>query len=145
MDNNVYEDIAARCGGDICIGVVEVGTETSLAERFTAVFAEDNSKVRFTDSAPKASFGVVVTCDDNRDARAEENAVNGFKNAKKPCVVVLNSSARDSASFKAELEQKYSVPVVAVNSGHVSGDAVLQIMRAALFEFPVTSFDINIP
>ncbi|MDE7439729.1 MAG: stage IV sporulation protein A [Clostridia bacterium] len=145
MDNNVYEDIAARCGGDICICVTEVGTTTSLAERFTAVFAEDNSKVRFTDSAPKASFGVIVISDDNRDVPTEENAVHGFKSAKKPFVLVLNTSARDSSALKTELEGKYSVPVVMINAGHVSGDAVMQIMRAALFEFPVTSFDINIP
>ncbi len=145
MDNNVYEDIAVRCGGDICIGVTEVGTATALADKFTAVFAEDNSKVRFADVADKASFGVVVTCDDSRDVQAEEKAVNSFKNANKPCVLVLNSSVRDSADFKGELEGKYGVPVVVINAGHISGDAVMQIMRSALFEFPVTSFDINIP
>lgn len=145
LDNNVYGDITARCGGDVCIGVTEVGTETSLADRFAAVFAEDNSRVRFTDSAAKASFGVVVTCDDNRDAVTEESAVNGYKSEKKPCIVVLNATQRDSADLKGELERKYSVPVVVINAGNVAGDAVMQIMRAALFEFPVTSFDINIP
>ena len=145
LDNNVYEDITARCGGEVCIGVTEVGTTTSLAERVAAVFAEDNSRVRFCDSAPQASFGVVVTCDDNRNVQDEENAVNSFKSAKKPCIVVLNAAQRDSVELKGELEQRYSVPVVVINAGHVAGDAVLQIMRAALFEFPVTSFDINIP
>lgn len=145
LDNNVYEDIEARCGGDICIGIAEVGTATPLADKITAVFAEDNSKVRFTDSAPKASFGILVTCDENRDAAAEESAANGFKNANKPYIIVINSSASDSADLKAELEKKYSVAVVVIKAGNVTGDAVSQIMRAALFEFPVTSFDINIP
>ena len=143
VDNNVYEDIAARCGREVSIGVTEVGTATGLAERFAAVFAEDNLTVELCDSAEKASFGVVVTHDAGRDAAAEEAAVNSFKGANKPCVVVLLTS-KQSDALKTELEQKYSVTVVVV-SGEVSGEAVSAILRAALFEFPVTSFDINIP
>ena len=143
VDNNVYEDIAARCGREVSIGVTEVGTATGLAERFAAVFAEDNLTVELCDSAEKASFGVVVTHDAGRDAAAEEAAVNSFKGANKPCVVVLLTS-KQSDVLKTELEQKYSVTVVVV-SGEVSGEAVSAILRAALFEFPVTSFDINIP
>ncbi len=141
LDNNVYEDIAARCGGDICIGVTEVGT-ASLTDKLTAAFAEGNLKVRFTDGAGNASFGMVVTCDDGRDAAAEESAVNSFKNAHKPYIIVLSGK---SAALKAELEQKYAVAVIAVNAGSVPSDSVSEILRAALFEFPVTSFDIRIP
>lgn len=134
LDNNVYEDVATRCGGDICIGLAE---NSPLAEKFTAVFAEDNRTVRFTDSASKASFGVVVA-----DGEVDESVLNGYKNAKKPCVIALNN-ARDEV--KAETEKKYSVPVVTVNIEKASADAVASILRAALFEFPVTSFDVNIP
>ena len=143
VDNNVYEDIAARCGGTVSIGVTEVGTATGLAERFAYVFAEDNLTVELCDSAEKASFGVVVTRDEGRDAAAEEAAVNSFKGANKPCVVVLLAGKQNDA-LKTELEQKYSVTVVVV-SGEVSGEAVSATLRAALFEFPVTSFDIIIP
>ena len=144
LENNVYEDLAARCQGDIAIGLTEVGTNSELADKFTSVFAEDNLNVTVTDSAQKASFGVVVTTDENRDAAAEEGAVNSYKSANKPCVVVLNCANKENNALKAELEQKYSVTVISV-TGTVSGEAVTGILRAALFEFPVTSFDINIP
>ena len=144
VDNNVYGDIATRCGGAVTVGVTEVGTTTGLADRFVAVFAEDNLKVEVTDSAKKASFGVVVTRDDNRDAEAEERAVNSYKEANKPCVVVLNSSNKKNDALKSELEHKYSSAVIVV-TGEISGEAVSAIARAVLFEFPVTSFDINIP
>ena len=143
VDNNVYEDIAARCHGSVAIGVTEVGTTVGLADKFTAVFAEDNLSVTVADSAEKASFGVVVTRDESRDAAAEEAAVKGYKSANKPCVVVLNTS-NNADALKAEMEQKYSVTVIVVK-GEISGEAVSAVLRAALFEFPVTSFDINIP
>ena len=143
LDNNVYEDIAARCG-TVAIGVTEVGTNTSLADKFTAVFAEDNLSVTVADNAGAASFGVVVTTDENRDAAAEEAAVKSYKNANKPCVVVLNCAHNENTALKAELESKYSCAVISA-TGEISGEAVTNILRAALFEFPVTSFDINIP
>lgn len=144
LDNNVYGDIEARCGGEIFIGVTEVGGATGLADKFAAVFSEDNSRIKFTDGAAKASFGVVITSDAKRDGAAEENAVNGYKNAGKPCVLVI-SATRDASGLRAELEKKYSVAVVTIDSGNVSGDAVAKIVQAALFEFPVTSFSLRIP
>ena len=143
LDNNVYEDLAARCG-EVAIGVTEVGTNSELADKFTAVFAEDNLKISIAESAQKASFGVVVTTDEGRDATAEEGAVQSYKSANKPCVVVLNCANKENEALKAQLELKYSVTVISV-TGTVSGEAVTSILRAALFEFPLTSFDINIP
>ena len=144
VDNSIYEDIAARCQGNVTIGVTEIGEGTGLAERFAAVFAEDNLNVALCDSADKASFGVVVTREDGRDIAAEERAVNSYKSAHKPCVLVLNSSNKKNDELKSELEAKYSATVIVVTK-EISGEAVSAILRAALFEFPVTSFDINIP
>ena len=144
VDNNVYEDIAARCNGAVTIGVSEVGTETGLADRLAAVFAEDNLNVDVCDSSEKASFGVVVTREEGRDIAAEERAVNSYKTAHKPCVLVLNSANKKNDGLKSELEDKYSATVIVV-SKDISGESVSAILRAALFEFPVTCFDINIP
>ena len=143
LENNVYEDIAARCG-EVAIGVTEIGTNTSLADKFTAVFAEDNLTVTVADSAKAASFGVVVISDENRNEAAEEEAVQSYKNANKPCVVVLNCANKENGALKAELEVKFSVTVISV-TGEIAGEAVTNILRAALFEFPLTSFDITIP
>ena len=144
VDNNVYKDLAARCGGNVTFGVTEVGAPTGLAERFAAVFAEDNIEVELTSSPKKATFGVVVISDSARDTAAEERAVRGYKDENKPCAVVLNTSNKKSDALKAELEQKYSVTVIVVN-GEVSGENISAVLRAVLFEFPITAFDINIP
>ena len=142
VDNSVYEDIASRCNGAVTVGVTEIGTESGLAERFSAVFGEDNLKVKVTNSAEKASFGVVV-CADNGDSAQIEKAVNSYKTAHKPCVVVLSADKKGGA-LKAEKEGKYPSEAIVV-SGEISGEDISKILRAVLFEFPVTSIDINIP
>ena len=142
VDNSVYEDIAARCNGAVTVGVTEVGTSTGLAERIAAVFGEDNVKVKVTNSAEKADFGIVVYA--GGGGAPLEKAISGYKTAHKPCVVALNATDKDGAALKVELENKYSVAVVVI-SAEASGEDISKILNAVLFEFPVTSLDINIP
>ena len=130
VDTNVYEDIAARCGGEI-----KINLQGEAGEKVADAFV--NEKVLFINKADEASIGVVIT-------RGEDlsGAVNLFKNANKPCVVVLDKSAEEK---KAECEQKYAVPVIVADCERVTADKADDILRSALFEFPVNSFDIDVP
>lgn len=129
VDTSVYEDITARCGGEAKINLQGEASE-KLADAF-------NEKVLFINSANEADFGVVVTHGEDVGG-----AVNALKSVNKPCVVVLDKSAEDK---KAECEQKYSVPVIVADCEHITPEKAGDILRSALFEFPVNSFDIDVP
>lgn len=102
-----------------------------------------------------STIGVCVTCDGSvagipREGyvSAEERTVNELKRIGKPFVIVLNCADPAGASakqLKEELELKYSAPVVAVNCQTASVDELSALLRAVLFEFPVTSVDVKIP
>ncbi len=100
-----------------------------------------------------ATIGVLVTTDGSitelaRGAylAAEERAVNELKVLQKPFVIALNcKEPQTQTALRDTLKEKYGVPVVAINAETMSEEDVLEILRAALFEFPVTCIDVKIP
>ncbi len=102
-----------------------------------------------------STIGLCVTCDGSvagipREGyvSAEERTVDELKRIGKPFVIVLNCADPAGVSakqLKEELELKYSAPVVAVNCQTASVDELSALLRAVLFEFPVTSVDVKIP
>lgn len=130
VDNKIYEDLAARCGGDVCIAVK--GAD-ALAEKIEGVFG-GNKKVRFTDKPQEASFGIVVA-----SSEADCGAVNEFKTQNKPCIIVLTGGE----ARKEDIGQKFGVAVV--EAKEINAKLASDALRTALFEFPVTSFDVIIP
>ena len=100
-----------------------------------------------------STIGVLVTTDGsitdiprNAYLTAEERAVNELKALQKPFVVVLNCKEPSmQVGLKNELSAKYGVPVLAVNVEKMSQEDILEIMRTALFEFPVACIDVKIP
>ncbi|MDE7087286.1 MAG: stage IV sporulation protein A, partial [Clostridia bacterium] len=102
-----------------------------------------------------STIGLCVTCDGSVTGidragyiPAEERTVAELKKIGKPFVVVLNCAdpqSRGAQALKEELQEKYSCPVVAVNCETASVDELSDILRAVLFEFPVTGVDVKIP
>ncbi len=102
-----------------------------------------------------STIGILVTCDGSiadipREGyiKAEEHAAARLKELSKPFVIVLNCVAPESGSsqkLRAELEEKYGVTTLALNCEKVDSAALLSILKAVLFEFPVTSLDVDIP
>lgn len=102
-----------------------------------------------------STVGVLVTCDGSvtgieRDdyVPAEERTVSELKKIGKPFVIVLNCAepaSANSQSLKKQLEEKYACPVLALNCERATDAELYGILRALLFEFPVTSIDVNIP
>ncbi len=80
--------------------------------------------------------------------KAEEKTVERLKKTGKPFVIVLNCTDPDKAAAKklrTELEEKYGVTVIAANCEKLDANGLLNILKAVLFEFPVTGFDVDIP
>ncbi len=100
-----------------------------------------------------STIGVLVTTDGSIAdiprsgyVAAEERAVAELKKLQKPFVVLLNCQAPSSSlALKETLVEKYGVPVLAVNVEKMTEGDILEILRTALFEFPVACIDVKIP
>ena len=149
-----------------CVGFVTEGAtgfEEDGKPRLVKTPWNDNP-VPFTEAAAlgtdkvireHSTIGILVTTDGSiadipRQGyiAAEERTVKSLKDIGKPFVIVLNCADPTSPSAKAvkgELEEKFNVSVIAVNCEKLDADGLLGILKAVLFEFPVLSFNVNIP
>lgn len=100
-----------------------------------------------------STIGVLVTTDGsiteiprNAYVVAEERAVAELKAIGKPFVIVLNcSQPQSSETLKTALAEKYGVPVVALNAETMGEEDVREVLKTALFEFPVSRIDVTTP
>ncbi len=102
-----------------------------------------------------STIGLVVTSDGSisdipRDeyAEAEERVISELREISKPFVVLLNCvypKAPDSKALRTQLEEKYGVPVIAVNCLDLDEDDIKGILESVLFEFPIKEIAVNIP
>lgn len=113
----------------------EIGTKKVMQEHSTVgiVVTTDGS---ITD-IPRASY-----------AEAEERVVNEMKESGKPFVMVLNSKNPTSNEVKKlvnSLNEKYNIPVVALNALEMKEGDIDKVFEKLLFEFPVTSIKVKMP
>ncbi len=102
-----------------------------------------------------STIGIVVTTDGsfgeiarNEYISAENQVVNELKELGKPFIVVLNSSHPthpDTEKLAEDLRGEYGVPVVPVSVETMGEKEVYNILKEALFEFPVLNVNVNIP
>lgn len=102
-----------------------------------------------------STIGIVVTTDGSfgeipRDEyiSAEGQVVNELKELGKPFIVVLNSSHPthpDTEKLADDLRAEYGVPVLPVSVETMGEKEVYNILKEALFEFPVLNVNVNIP
>ena len=124
----------------------------------------DNNEIPFESAAEigtkkvieeYSTIGIVLTTDGSftdipRDkyVQAENRVVNELKALNKPFIIVLNCSnptSENSIRLANELEERYQTPVVCVNALELNFDDISSIMEKVLMEFPMTSFDVNLP
>ena len=94
-----------------------------------------------------STIGLVVTTDGSisdiaRDEyeEAEERVINELKSIDKPFLILLNATDPDSPKvrkLRAELEEKYGVPVVAVSCLELDEEDIRDILAKMLYQFPV--------
>ena len=102
-----------------------------------------------------STIGIVVTTDGsfgefNRNdyIEAEETVINELKNIGKPYIVLLNSanpSSEATLNLTQELKNKYNVPVLPINVELMQEREMLNILKEALYEFPVIEVKVNMP
>lgn len=102
-----------------------------------------------------STIGIVVTSDGSFGefkrsdyVQAEENVINELKEIDKPYIVLLNTAnpaSSETNSLTEELKNKYGVPVLPINVELMQEREMLNILKEALYEFPVVDVSINIP
>ncbi len=102
-----------------------------------------------------STIGIVVTSDGSFGefsrsdyVEAEETVISELREIGKPYIVLLNSAnpADDNTiNMAQELKEKYMVPVLPINVELMQERDMYNILKEALYEFPVVEVKINIP
>ncbi len=102
-----------------------------------------------------STIGIVVTADGsfgefNREdyISAEETVINELKEIGKPYIILLNSanpSDNSTINLTEELKKKYNSPVLPINVEMMQERDMYNILKEALYEFPVVEVKVNIP
>lgn len=102
-----------------------------------------------------ATIGIVVTSDGSfgeikreNYIEAETKVITELKEINKPFIVILNSSHPESESTKQlanSLREEHNVPVLPISVETMTEYEIYDILKSALYEFPVLSIEINLP
>src|SRR3954467_113360 len=102
-----------------------------------------------------STIGVVITTDGSigeiprsNYLDAEQRVINELKEVGKPFIMIVNSVQPhhpNTESLRNELSEKYDIPVLAMSVEGMKEDDVLNVMREALYEFPVLEVNVNLP
>ncbi|MDE7296945.1 MAG: stage IV sporulation protein A [Clostridia bacterium] len=100
-----------------------------------------------------STIGILMTTDGSvtgleRSAyeRAEEKAYAELNEMGKPFVILLNCARPSEAEeLRAQLQEKYSAPVIAVNAEEMTQEEISAVLERILYEFPVLSIDVDLP
>ncbi len=117
------------------VEAAEMGTEKVIADHSTVglVITTDGS---ITD-IPRGDY-----------LSAEERVVSELKALGKPFVVIVNSTHPEQYETKGlvdELQNKYQVPVLAINSLQMGSADIESVLQELLFMFPVREIQIDYP
>ena len=102
-----------------------------------------------------SSIGIVITTDGsigefNRNdyKEAEDRVISELKEIGKPFIVILNSthpSTKETQDIAENIKVEYNTPVIPMNIDTMTEKDMLNILREALYEFPVLEVDVNMP
>ncbi|WP_373892657.1 stage IV sporulation protein A [Virgibacillus natechei] len=102
-----------------------------------------------------STIGVVVTTDGtigeierNDYADSEAKVVDELKEVGKPFIMVINSTnprSQETELLRQDLTEKYDIPVLCMSVESMTEHDVYNVLREALYEFPVLEVNVNLP
>ena len=102
-----------------------------------------------------STIGIVITTDGSigeftrgEYMDAEEKVITELKSINKPFIIVLNTThpeADETRKLADNLTNNYNVPVMPINISSMSERDMYDILKTALYEFPVLEVEVNIP
>ena len=117
------------------IEAAEIGTEKVIKEHSTIgiVMTSDGSFGEFT-------RGEITS--------VEEKIITELKMINKPFIVILNTTHptnEETRKLTEKLSNNYDVPVLPVNVDKMNEKDMYEILKTALYEFPIMDIEVNIP
>ncbi len=102
-----------------------------------------------------ATIGIVITTDGSigelprsNFVEAEEKVINELKNINKPFIVIMNTTHPENIETQNvvnALREEHNVPVIPLSIENMGEKDILNILKEALYEFPVEHISVNIP
>ena len=102
-----------------------------------------------------SSIGIVVTTDGSFGeisrssyVEAEKRVIDELKSIGKPFIVILNSSKPkkdETIELRNKLIEEYNVPVLSMSLEEMNEKDVYDVLKEALYEFPVSEIKVNMP
>lgn len=102
-----------------------------------------------------SSIGILITTDGsfgeierNNYVEAEERIVGELKEIGKPFIVILNSAhpmLPETERLAETLKENYQVPVMPISIENMKEQEIYNILKEALYEFPVLEVKVNMP
>ena len=102
-----------------------------------------------------ATIGIVVTTDGSfgeiprmNYVEAEARVINELKEIGKPFIVILNSihpTNTETVRIAKEMEEAYDIPVLPISAEKMNEVEIMEILKKALYEFPVLDIKVNVP
>ncbi len=102
-----------------------------------------------------STIGIVITTDGSIGEfergdyiEAEERVINELKSIGKPFIVILNSThptLPETERIAENLKEEYNVPVIPLNVDAMNEKEMYDILREALYEFPIVEVRVDMP
>ena len=102
-----------------------------------------------------STIGLVITTDGSINdipreeyEEAEERVITELKEIDKPFIVLVNCTnpySDESQALCRRLQERYHVPVVAVNCLELSEEEIKNILQKVLYQFPVKEIKVDMP
>lgn len=117
------------------IEAAEIGTEKVIKDHSTIGIVVTND----------GSFGEIKR---ENYVDAEEKIISELKEIGKPFIVILNTvhpTNTDTVNLSKELRESYDVPVMPINVEAMNEKEIMNILKEALYEFPVLDILVKMP
>ena len=102
-----------------------------------------------------STIGIVITTDGsildfdrNNYIDAESRVINELKGLGKPFIVIVNTTHPtnpETTKLVEQLKEEHNVPVLAINIDTMRDNDIYDILREALYEFPIMEVKVNMP
>lgn len=102
-----------------------------------------------------ATIGIVITTDGSigdlprsNYINAEDKVINELKTINKPFIVIMNTTHPENTTTNNicnQINEKYNVPVIPLSVERMNEEDIINVLKEALYEFPVEHIEFNIP
>ena len=94
------------------------------------------------------SDGTILDIPKENYLEAEQQVIDELVKINKPFVILVNSKepkGDKAINVVSDLKGKYNVPVIALDISKLDEENIDEILKSALYEFPISNIEVNMP